>query len=158
MGVLQRCDMDTLHTGAAKQVESICDTVQFVVHNPFDAGLDNQFGTLHTRRRGDVERRTVGGVIATGHLCDGICLSMKHIRLGKPRLILTDILKSRRGSVESVGDNHGVLDNDGTYLPSETVGILRPNRSHPQIATVEHFLLVGLFHFVEIACKFTHFP
>ncbi len=42
--------MDTLNVRAPEQIDSVGDTVKFMIYNTPDPRLDYQFGTFHTGR------------------------------------------------------------------------------------------------------------
>ncbi len=113
--------MHYLYAYLTHEVETVGNTVKVMEDHPLDTSLDNQLATLHTRRRRDIQGRILRGIIATGHLCDGICLGMKHIWLCQAVLILTDILHTRRRTVIAIRNNHVVLDQNGTDLPTHTI-------------------------------------
>ena len=48
------------HTGLAKKIHTVCQTVGISVHYPFYAGLNDQFRTFHTRGCSHVQ----GGILA----------------------------------------------------------------------------------------------
>ena len=65
-GVAWRTDVGNVaafYSGAAQQVNAVGDAVEFVENHSLYSGLDDEFGTVETRRRGDVERRTLGRIV-----------------------------------------------------------------------------------------------
>lgn len=133
-------------TGPLEQVEAVGDAIKLVEDHSADAGLDDELGALQAGGGGDVEGGTFGGIVGTRHLCDRVGLGMEHIGLGEAVGILAHIFKAGRGAVVAVGDNHGVLHQQGTHFAPLAIGVLGPNGGHAQIAPVDSVLFVVLFH------------
>ena len=56
--------MHAFDIGTPQKIDAVGYAVKFVKHHTPDTGLDNQFGTLHTRRGCDIEGGAVGRVVA----------------------------------------------------------------------------------------------
>ena len=106
--------------------------------------LDDELGALDTGGIGDVDGSTYAALSAAGELGDGVGLGMEHIVLRQSVLILTDVLESHGRAVVAVRDDALILDDQGADLAALAVGVLRPDLSHTQIASVECELLIVL--------------
>lgn len=135
-------EVNSFDLRSLEEVDTIGEPILLAVDDTLDTGLDNELGALYTRRCSDVERGAVGVVAAPGEFRYGIGLGMEDIGLGDVILILADILKTARSTIVAVGDNHLVLDDEGTHLPPNAVAVLSPYTGHAQIAVVEEELLV----------------
>lgn len=135
--------MHALHAGMAQQLDAIGDAVQFIENYATDASLYYQFGAFHTGRRRDIERRAVAAIVAARHFSDCISLGMKDIGLSVAGVVLTHVLKSRRSSVVTIGNDHAIFHYYGSYLSTLTIGIFCPDGGHSEIPAVEEMLFIN---------------
>ena len=113
-----------------QKVDALAEPVFPGIDDTFDAGLYYQFGAFYAWSVGDVERRSVAVVGASGEFRYGVCLGMEHVGSGQAVFILADVLETRRGSVVTVGDDHRVLDNDRSDLSSAAIRVFGPDTRH----------------------------
>ena len=129
--------------GAAKEVDTVGETVLTCIDDSLDATLDDEFGTLDARTVGDVESGTITRIVALGDLGDGISFGMEYVGLGTIVFGLAIVLEACRRAVIAVADDHLFLYDETTYLTALAVGVFGPNGGHTQIAVIEKFLFGG---------------
>ena len=129
-------DLHALDSHLAQQVEPLLRTVFVAVDHAPDAGLNDEFRTLDAGCGGDVECRAVAVVGAFGHLRDGVGFGVEHVGFGLAGFVLADVFEPGGSAVVTVRDDHLVLDDQRSHLAADSVGVLRPDARHTQVADV----------------------
>lgn len=97
-----------------QKFDAVDDAIEFVENYSLDACLNDELGTVETRRRGDVERRAFRRVVGACYFRDCIGFGMEHISFCETVFVLTNVFKSGGSPIETVGNNSSTFDHQRT--------------------------------------------
>ena len=129
-----------------QKVDALAEPVFPGIDDTLDAGLYYQFGAFYAWSVGDVERRSVAVVGASGEFRYGVCLGMEHVGVSHVVLVLTHVLESAWRAVVAVADYHFVFHDKASHLSSLAVAVLRPDTCHAQVFEVKPELFLFVVH------------
>lgn len=113
------------------------ETIASCVYDTSDASLNDKFGAFDARLIGNVERSTIGIVMAACQLGDGIGFRMEDVGF-RDIVFFADVFESGWCAIIAVAYDHLVLDDKSSNLTSLAIRIFSPNGGHTKVSAIEN--------------------